>query len=193
MIVSLARRRPQKVALEAATLARLAPGRFILGVGMGMPVDFTRFGEDDGWRVRADKIETSLALLRRLWAGEDVGGPDAPVRFFEEPLPPIPVWVSGEWPRRQPFHGASLADGVFPIVPSGDDRLFAPPAVDILRDCLASLPDRARRDCALWSFGDRGDVSLDEYEAAGVTWWMGDTSGLAYDEVVSLVAAGPPR
>jgi alkanesulfonate monooxygenase SsuD/methylene tetrahydromethanopterin reductase-like flavin-dependent oxidoreductase (luciferase family) len=44
LIVPLARRRTQKVALEAATLERLAPGRVVLGVGLGAPDDFTKFG-----------------------------------------------------------------------------------------------------------------------------------------------------
>ena len=101
LIVPLARRRAQKVALEAATLARLAPGRVVLGVGLGAPEDFTRFGEDADWRVRARKVEESLAVIR-------------------ESLPDLPVWVSGEWPRMQPFHGVELADGAFPIHRDGD-------------------------------------------------------------------------
>ena len=39
LIVPLARRRPQKVALEATTLTRLAPGRCLLGVGLGVLYD----------------------------------------------------------------------------------------------------------------------------------------------------------
>lgn len=101
LIVPLARRRPQKVVLEAATLERLAPGRVVLGVGLGAPNDFTEFGEDADWRVRARKVEESLATIRRS-------------------LPDLPVWVSGEWPRRQPFHGVALADGVFPIHREGE-------------------------------------------------------------------------
>jgi alkanesulfonate monooxygenase SsuD/methylene tetrahydromethanopterin reductase-like flavin-dependent oxidoreductase (luciferase family) len=73
LIVPLARRRPQKAALEAATLERLAPGRTVLGVGLGAPDDFTRFGEDADWRVRARKVEESLATIR-------------------ESLPDLPVW-----------------------------------------------------------------------------------------------------
>jgi alkanesulfonate monooxygenase SsuD/methylene tetrahydromethanopterin reductase-like flavin-dependent oxidoreductase (luciferase family) len=144
MIVPLARRRPQKVALEAATLERLAPGRVILGVGMGSPRDFTSFGEDAAWRVRAGKIEAALAFMRSAWAG-DVLGDDTEEqgRYTAEPLE-IPVWVSGEWPRRREFHGVEFADGVFPI---GRDESgsYAPLAPDVIRACRATLPDRATR------------------------------------------------
>lgn len=131
MIVPLARRRPQKVAAEAATVARLAPGRFVLGVGMGAPPDFTRFGEDVHWRVRAQKVDESLATLRRLWAGENLGTDEERVQLFEDPVD-IPVWVSGEWPRKQPFHGVDFAEGVFPIGRNAEGS-FAPLTPDAAR------------------------------------------------------------
>ena len=81
LIVPLARRRPQKVALEAVSLARLAAGRFVLGVGLGAPDDYTRFGEDADWRTRAAKLDDGLALVRRLAAAENVGEPELPVRL----------------------------------------------------------------------------------------------------------------
>jgi alkanesulfonate monooxygenase SsuD/methylene tetrahydromethanopterin reductase-like flavin-dependent oxidoreductase (luciferase family) len=151
LIVPLARRRPQKVVLEAATLARLAPERVVLGVGLGAPEDFSRFGEDDDWRVRSRKVEESLVTIR-------------------ESLPDLPVWVSGEWPRKQPFHGVDLADGVFPIHRDGDEFRPLTPAEAVI--AVASLPERARQDFAMWSFNDDGSHELADYEDAGVTWWM---------------------
>src|SRR4051794_21121514 len=154
MIVPLARRRPQKVALEAATLSALAPGRFILGVGLGAPDDFTRFGEDADWRVRSRKVDEGVALLRRAWKGEEVADG---VRLFEEPQPHIPIWVSGEWPRKQPFHGAAHADGVFPI--HREDDGFRPLPPDHVAAALESLPAGARGDFAIWSWRDTGEPS----------------------------------
>ena len=121
--------------LEAATLERLAPGRTVLGVGLGAPDDFTTFGEDADWRVRSRKVEESLATIR-------------------ESLPDLPVWVSGEWPRKQPFHGVDLADGVFPIHRDGEQ--WRPLTPDEAGAAVASLPERARRDFAIWSFNDEG-------------------------------------
>ena len=172
LIVPLARRRPQKVALEAATLERLAPGRTVLGVGLGAPDDFTRFGEDADWRVRARKVEESLASIRAS-------------------LPELPVWVSGEWPRKQPFHGVDLADGVFPIHREAERwHLLTPDEVAAAR---GSLPGRARRDFAMWSFNDVGDGELDDYAAAGVSWWMVEGFLLPPDELRRIADAGPHR
>jgi alkanesulfonate monooxygenase SsuD/methylene tetrahydromethanopterin reductase-like flavin-dependent oxidoreductase (luciferase family) len=172
LIVPLARRRPQKVVLEAATLVRFAPGRVVLGVGLGAPNDFTEFGEDADWRVRAAKVEESLRTIRAALAD-------------------LPVWVSGEWPRKQPFHGVDLADGVFPI--HREDDTFRPLSPDAVADAVASLPERARRDFAMWSFNDQGEHDLAAYEAAGVTWWMVEGFLLPAEELVRIVDAGPHR
>ena len=191
LIVPLARRRPQKVALEAVSLARLAAGRFVLGVGLGAPDDYTRFGEDADWRTRAAKLDDGLALVRRLAAAENVGEPDLPVRFLDEPVE-FPVWASGVWPRRLPVHGIEHADGVFPTV-RGEDGRFRPPAPDTVRALLAELPEHARVDCAIWGWDDRGDVPIEEYEAAGVTWWMVETYGLDAERLRALADSGPGR
>src|SRR3954470_13703003 len=65
LIVPLARRRPQKAGLGAVSRARLAAGRFVLGVGLGAPDDYTRFDEDADWRTRAARLDEGLALVRR--------------------------------------------------------------------------------------------------------------------------------
>ena len=158
--------------LEAATLERLAPGRTVLGVGLGAPDDFTTFGEDADWRVRSRRVEESLATIR-------------------ESLPDLPVWVSGEWPRKQPFHGVDLADGVFPIHRDGEQ--WRPLTPDEAGAAVASLPERARRDFAIWSFNDEGHGSLADYEAAGVTWWMVEGFLLPPDELRRIADAGPHR
>jgi alkanesulfonate monooxygenase SsuD/methylene tetrahydromethanopterin reductase-like flavin-dependent oxidoreductase (luciferase family) len=191
LIVPLARRRPQKAALEAVSLARLAPGRFVLGIGLGAPDDYTRFGEDPAWRTRAAKLDECAALLRRLAAGENVGEADLPVRFLETEVD-FPVWASGVWPRRQPVHAIGHADGIFPTV-RGEDGRFRPPSPGVVRDLLAELPDRARTDCAIWGWDDRGDSAIEDYEAAGVTWWMVETYGLDVDRLRALADSGPGR
>jgi alkanesulfonate monooxygenase SsuD/methylene tetrahydromethanopterin reductase-like flavin-dependent oxidoreductase (luciferase family) len=191
LIVPLARRRPQKAALEAVSLARLAAGRVVLGVGLGAPDDYTRFGEDADWRLRAAKLDEGLALVRRLAAAENVGEPELPVRYLDEPVE-FPVWASGVWPRRLPVHGVEHADGVFPTV-RGEDGRFRPPSPDTVRELLAGLPERARGDCAIWGWDDRGAVPIEEYEAAGVTWWMVETFGLDAERLIALADSGPGR
>ena len=191
LIVPLARRRPQKAALEAVSLGRLAAGRFVLGVGLGATDDYTRFGEDADWRGRAAKLDEGLDLVRRLAAAEDVGERDLPVRFLAEPVE-FPVWASGVWPRRVAVHGIEHADGVFPTVRAEDGR-FRPPSPDRVRELLDRLPARARSDCAIWGWDDRGDIPIEEYEGAGVTWWMVETFGLDADRLLALADSGPGR
>ena len=191
LIVPLARRRPQKAALEAVSLARLAPGRFVLGVGLGAPDDYTRFGESSDWRARAAALDEGLDLVHRLAAAESVGPPDLPVRFLAEPVE-FPVWASGVWPRRLPAHGVEQADGIFPTVRDHDGR-FRPPSPGTVRELLAELPERARGDCAIWGWDDRGDSPIEEYEDAGVTWWMVETYGLDADRLLALADSGPGR
>jgi alkanesulfonate monooxygenase SsuD/methylene tetrahydromethanopterin reductase-like flavin-dependent oxidoreductase (luciferase family) len=191
LIVPLARRRPQKAALEAVSLARLAPGRFVLGVGLGAPDDYTRFGEDADWRTRAEKLDDGVSLVRRLAAAENVGDAELPVRFLEEPAA-FPVWASGVWPRKRPAHAVEHADGIFPTV-RGEDGRFRPPSPATVCALLGELPERARTDCAIWGWDDRGDIPIEDYEAAGVTWWMVETYGLDADRLRALADSGPGR
>jgi alkanesulfonate monooxygenase SsuD/methylene tetrahydromethanopterin reductase-like flavin-dependent oxidoreductase (luciferase family) len=71
-VTPLPRRRPQKVAREVTTLDILSNGRFILGVGLGGGPDeeFGKFGEDTDLKVRAEKLDESLAILEGLWSGK---------------------------------------------------------------------------------------------------------------------------
>ena len=62
-----------------------------------------------------------------------------------------------------------------------------------VRALLAELPERARTDCAIWGWDDRGDVPIEEYEAAGVTWWMVETYGLDAERLRALAESGPGR
>jgi alkanesulfonate monooxygenase SsuD/methylene tetrahydromethanopterin reductase-like flavin-dependent oxidoreductase (luciferase family) len=96
----LALRHPVLVARQLATIARDAPGRLTLGVGIG--------GEDrHEYQVvevdpatRGRRTDESLALLRRLLAGETVDHRGehftvAAASVLPAPDPPIPIIVGG--------------------------------------------------------------------------------------------------
>ncbi|MGW6928637.1 LLM class flavin-dependent oxidoreductase [Lentzea sp. NPDC054927] len=191
MVTSLGRRRPWKLALEASTLQRLSGGRLVLGVGAGVPQDFSPFGE----RVsRAEAMSEGVALLRGLLSGEvvehhgdlfDVYG----VRF--EPVD-VPIWVGGNWPREVPFRAASQAAGVVPATFGAEGLVVLSPgdAARMKADFVAS-GGPADGDVALWGGGVLPE-EVAEYEAAGVTWMFTDGGALEVEELRAFVAAGPP-
>ncbi len=68
MVTPLSRRRPWKLAREAATLDHLSNGRLILGVGLGDIADqgFSNVGETTDLRQRARVVDEALEILAGL-------------------------------------------------------------------------------------------------------------------------------
>ena len=119
---------PVEVAENAATLAAIAPGRFVLGVGAGYrPEEDAAFGIADS-RIRA--FEEKLSVIRRLLAGEEVtaSGPGYSLegaRLTLQPRERPELWVAAT----APMPGVKTGRGA--------------------RRCLADRPlDERRRDPA---------------------------------------------
>ena len=76
MVTPLSRRRPQVVAKHLTTLDHLSGGRATLGVGLGDPpdLDFSDFGDEASYRVRAAITDEALDGARRA-AGRGAGLP----------------------------------------------------------------------------------------------------------------------
>jgi alkanesulfonate monooxygenase SsuD/methylene tetrahydromethanopterin reductase-like flavin-dependent oxidoreductase (luciferase family) len=192
MITPVPRRRPWKVALEASTLQRLSGGRLVLGVGAGVPQDFSPFGE----RVsRAEAMSEGVEVLRALLSGAVVEhrGPlfeVSGVRF--EPVE-VPIWVGGNWPRESPFRAAARADGVVPATFGAEGLVVLSPgdAARMKADFVAS-GGPVEGDVALWGGGVLPS-GVAEYEEAGVTWMFTDGGAAEVEELRAFVAAGPPR
>src|SRR5262249_15676842 len=114
LVTPLARRRPWKVAREAATLAHLSHGRVVLGVGLGADRhEFDDLGETEDPKTRAAMLDESLDVLTGLWSGApfSYSGQHYRLRealFLPPPVqtPRIPIWVGGIWPTRAPFRRA---------------------------------------------------------------------------------------
>jgi len=96
---------PVAVAEELATLDQLSGGRLVVGIGAGYrPVEFDAMGLRFADRYR--RIETGVAVLRRLWSGEPVvvsradGGEEA-VRSAIRPRQPggPPLWLGAKTSR----------------------------------------------------------------------------------------------
>jgi probable F420-dependent oxidoreductase len=118
-VMILPQRQTSLVAKQVATLDRLAPGRFRLGVGIGWnPVEYQALGMDFARRV--PRIEEQIPLLRRLWGEASVthdGSFDTVHAAGIDPRPtrPIPIWIGSGDNEQALSRVGRLADGWFPV------------------------------------------------------------------------------
>jgi probable F420-dependent oxidoreductase len=193
-VTPVARRRPHVLAHELATLDRLSRGRVIFGAGLGgSPREFGSFGEPTDAKVRAEKLDEGLDVIRRLWSGEQVthngkhytvdGVTFAPTPVQEH----IPIWIGGNRPaslRRAARWDGWLADSADPT------------GMTLSPDDVARSIERIGRDddfdVAVLGQLDRGDPAA--YERAGANWWLENVHDMrgSIDDVVAMIRAGPP-
>jgi alkanesulfonate monooxygenase SsuD/methylene tetrahydromethanopterin reductase-like flavin-dependent oxidoreductase (luciferase family) len=195
-VTPVARRRPQVLAQQVATLDVLSGGRVVFGAGLGGAAsEFGRFGEPEDPKVRAELLDEGLDLLRRLWAGEEVRrrGPHyvvdgvtlAPTPLQER----VPIWIGGNRPaslRRAARWDGWLADnsGMGMLAPADLEG-----GIEAIRSARSS---EEAFDVAVLGQADQGDPAA--YERAGATWWLEnlhDRRG-TLAELTALVEAGPP-
>jgi alkanesulfonate monooxygenase SsuD/methylene tetrahydromethanopterin reductase-like flavin-dependent oxidoreductase (luciferase family) len=187
MVTPLSRRRPQMVAKHLTTLDHLSGGRATLGVGLGDPpdLDFSDFGDEASYQVRAAITDEALTVLAGLLGDGRVShhgahlDAEGSVRPLPVQRPRIPIWVAGRAPHTLPLARAKRWDGYVPIA---NDHLSP--------DALAAYVGPHPRDdwdlVAQWTPG----FSAGEFEAAGATWlirsvwpheegWIGELRELA--------------
>ena len=200
MVTPLARRRPVKVAREAATLDGLSGGRLTLGVGLGnnefgSEYSMTGRGRDEktprpdarrGARdpdcrlVRASRSITTASTTPSTGCGSCLVRSSGPVCR----------WVAGSYGKPRPLRRAARYQGFFPVNLEHPDQL-----AEIVAD-LAAL----RREA------DRGPGEPHEvvaalppgedpapYRAAGATWWVVEFPGdaVSIDSVRGVIRDGP--
>lgn len=165
MVTPLARRRPQVLARQAASLDRLSGGRLVFGAGLGGDPggELTLFGEQLDPKARARLLDERLAHLDTWWRGEEAMG----TRLLPTPLqlPRIPIWLASRYPHRGPVRRAAHWDGWFPI---GLDR------PDQLREmCEVAAGAGAHLDAG-FDVAVQGlpDADPAPWEEAGATWWL---------------------
>lgn len=211
MVTALPRRRPQVVARQATTLDRLSHGRVTLGVGLGEPPDeYTAFGEDADLRVRAEKLDESLAVLTGLWSGERRSFHGRylvveDVRFLPTPVqrPRIPIWVGAQWPGDAAIRRAARWDGIYPIPRIRPDAWDAVLAPDDVR-AIVELVRRHRTEpgpfdlmVGRWTPGEDPHGAAEivaPYADAGATWWSEDLSAYrgSVEGMRERIRLGPP-
>jgi alkanesulfonate monooxygenase SsuD/methylene tetrahydromethanopterin reductase-like flavin-dependent oxidoreductase (luciferase family) len=200
-----ARRRPWKLARETMTLDRLSNGRLVLPVGLGTTDDaaFGNVGEPTEARIRAERLDESLAILAGLWSGEPFGFAGDHYRF--EPMvfrptpvqaPRIPIWVVGAWPHERSLRRTLAWDGIYAQV---EDAAGLRNVVDWAeRAWPAATRDRP------WDVVAEGRTPADDparakaavaaYEAAGATWWIeSDWENGTVESIRRRIEAGPPH
>jgi alkanesulfonate monooxygenase SsuD/methylene tetrahydromethanopterin reductase-like flavin-dependent oxidoreductase (luciferase family) len=199
LVAAVPRRRPWKLALEAASVALLSEGRFVLGAGVGAAPDLARFGEEASAERRSALFDEALPLVRRFLDGRAVSHRGTNFAVDEVQLaapdaPYVPIWVGGNVPRREALRGLDCADGVFPVKPLRAAPFFEPPPPEEVAELRHVLPARIR-DFVVWSRGAIEPLTrarAADYDAAGATWWLEDTWRVAPDDVLERVRAGLP-
>ena len=170
---------PAVIAQTFATLACLAPGRIMLGIGTGealneVAVGSVRDGEWPEFKERFGRMREAVRIIRALWTepsvtfdGEYFRTVEA--KIYDRPDVPVPIYVAAGGPMVARYAGR-MADGF--ICTSGKGRqLYADqlvPAVDegleragrdldeIDRMIEVKLswdpdPDRALENCRFWA------------------------------------------
>jgi hypothetical protein len=207
-VSALPRRRPWIVARQAANIDQLSEGRFTLGVGLGFSssLDYTIFGEDASFKVRAEKLDEALEIITGLWKGKAFShsGKHYKVNktsFLPTPIqkPRIPIWVGGFWPRKAPFRRAAKWDGIIPLkLPV---RLLDPRDLREVLDYIESQRGGLESfDAAVigWTVSKdpkKNARKIQPYVEAGMTWWL-ESPYTKRDSPIGMrqrIRKGPPR
>jgi alkanesulfonate monooxygenase SsuD/methylene tetrahydromethanopterin reductase-like flavin-dependent oxidoreductase (luciferase family) len=192
-VTPVARRRPQVLAHQVATLDRLSGGRVTFGAGLGgSRPEFEKFGEPGDTRIRAAMLDEGLELLRGFWSGEKVthrgthytvdGVTLAPTPVQER----VPIWIGGN--RAASLRRAARWEGW--IADSADPTGMTLSPDDVARS-IETIGRGDGYDVAVLGQSDRGDP--DAYERAGATWWLENLHDHRGDRaaLLKLVEAGP--
>lgn len=200
LVTPIPRSTPWDLARRTVAIERLAPGRFILGVGEGVPEELQALGGGPhlGRPETKERFTEGLEILRALIRGESVTrlgshyriGESEPARFSPGPSAGIRIWSAARIDGKTQKLSLSdeTADGFFPIstqwsgggvVSCGDIRSLRSRvgwAVDIAVAGRTALPG----------------VSPKEYENAGATWWLEDLSDCqTVPDARKRIAGGP--
>ncbi len=208
-VTPLSRRRPWKVAREAAAVDQLSSGRLVMGVGLGGAHDemnFDRFGEVVDLKQRAEMLDEALEIITGLWSGEwfsyqgrhyQVGR----VRFLPTPVqkPRIPIWVGGGYPNKGPLHRAARWDGSCLYKESRGKGWQDMQSEDIRQ--LKTYVSQIRGEGVPYDICVGGRARLADWEQdrahirsvadAGATWWMEFIEPTTLENTQHAILDGP--
>jgi probable F420-dependent oxidoreductase len=128
-------RNPHLLAKEWASLDRLSAGRALPAFGLGVADGDEQAAFGVAREERAARFDALLPQVRRLWAGEEVGGAGIAPRPVQDPLE---VWLGGR-ARSELRRVGRLGDGWLPSFCTPDDVVAGRPVVE----AEATAHDRA--------------------------------------------------
>jgi len=208
MLTPLPRRRTWQVARQAVALDQLSHGRLVFGAGSGyQALDFTPFGEDFDLKIRAEKLDESLDILKGLWSGEifSFSGKHYHIQdviMLPKPLqsPRIPIWLAAGWPRRKPLRRAAHWDGVYLMTVNQVTNEHLTP--EEIREIIAFV-NIHRESTGPFDVAVNGETPSDNhtgseivrpYQDAGATWWIEyEASRESFEKYRERIRQGPPR
>ena len=119
---------PAMIAQAAATVSRLAPAGFVLGVGTGENINEGPFGfEFPGYGERIRRMREALEIIHRLLAGEKVDFEGKyyqarKAKLYSPPIGDIPVWMAAGGEQSAAFAGENC-EGIITSVKDPTDCL----------------------------------------------------------------------
>jgi len=189
MVTPLARRRPQVLARQAASLAVLSGGRFVLGLGLGddWVGEFSAFGDEPDPKVRGRMLDEGLEVITSLLSGEPVdheGAHYAARDVLFRPAPAVPIWLAGRFGNRAPLRRAARHDGFFVIGLDGPEDLD---------EVIAGLGEHDPAPSFEVVVDLRPEQDLDEWLDRGASWVLTRIGPFELDlaAVRRTVEAGP--
>lgn len=170
LITPVARRRPLKLAREAATLDVYSRGRVTLGLGLGVDAggELTRTGEESEPKIQGAKLSEGVGLLDRLLRGEHIVHHGTYYTLDGITLiptgaqrPRIPFWLAARGHALVPVRRAAKYDGLALLAVSPD-------RFDEVVECVHE--ERGNIDGFDFVVWANPDHPIEEYERRGATW-----------------------
>jgi alkanesulfonate monooxygenase SsuD/methylene tetrahydromethanopterin reductase-like flavin-dependent oxidoreductase (luciferase family) len=212
LVTPVARRRPENLARQVATLDLLSGGRTIFGAGLGGPIDdeFGSFGDTTDAKVLAERLDEGLDLMAAYWSGDRVDHAGKHYQVEDVELLPAtvqrprpPVWIAGYWPRKAPMRRAARWDGAVPLFKSANHG--SAPSPDELRELMTYLAAE-RADPTTPYDVIVGGIStpatarslIEPLAEVGATWWderqlITGTDFYRLTPVLHRIEQGPPH
>ena len=197
-VTPLPRHLPSSLARTITTADHLSNGRVVLGAGIGVKEEARHHGVPPSVSIRNAMADESLEVISRLFSGERVTFTGAHYEVVDTSLSPTPV----QSPRPPIWIGAQRPSGL-PRAIRWDGWVLAsarrsPPrlAADVAAITSRRPPDTPFDVALIGRSSPRRATQLEDYEAAGATWWLelvgGGSSPAALDETRACIDQGPP-